>query len=244
MIKLNRRHALMGGALSVTALTLGVAACTERAAPAGTGEMSLGNPDAAVTVVEYASITCPHCAVWNETVWPEFKRRYVDTNLIRYVFRELPTPPAQIATAGFLLARCAGEERYFPMLDSMMRNQQTIVQNPRQELLNLARTAGMNEAQFDACVTDPAAIEAMNTRIQEANAAGVTGTPYFLINGEVHQDISIDGFEAALRPLIGGAPPPAAGEATTDAAAETETAPAAQTEAAPAAEATETPAEG
>ena len=204
MFDFNRRKALIVGALSAAALAL--VACNGGggvSAPAE-GEMALGSEDAPVTVVEYASVTCAHCAAWNESTWPEFKRRYVDTGRVRYVFRELPTPPQEVAVAGFLLARCAGEDRYFAVVDSIMRNQRAVVMNPRQELLNIARTAGMNEEQFNQCVTDQAAVDALNARVQAASQVGVTGTPYFLINGEHHEDSTLEGFEAALRPLIGG----------------------------------------
>lgn len=228
MFDFNRRKALIAGALSAAALTLG--ACNGGGGSGGApaeGEMAMGSADAPVTVVEYASVTCGHCAAWNEQVWPEFKRRYIDTGRVRYVFREMPTPPQEIAVAGFLLARCAGEDRYFAVVDSIMRNQQAVIGNPRQELLNIARSAGMNEEQFNQCVTDQAAVDALNARVQAANEAGVTGTPYFMINGEQHTDITLDGFETALRPLIGGQTPAAAPSTE-----------------APASEAATTPAEG
>ena len=212
MFDFNRRKALIAGALSAAALALG--ACNGGGGVArADGEMSMGSEDAPVTIVEYASVTCPHCAAWNAEVWPQIKSRYVDTGQVRYVFRELPTPPTQIAVAGFLLARCAGEDRYFAMLDSMMRNQRALIANPRQELLNLARTAGMSEEEFNQCVTDQEAASALESRVRDASAAGVTSTPYFLINGEQHEDITLEGFEAALRPLVGGQAPatPAAG---------------------------------
>lgn len=209
MFTFDRRKALVAGLLSAAALTLaGCNGGSAGGAPAE-GEMALGSADAPVTVVEYASVTCAHCAAWNESTWPEFKRRYVDTGRVRYVFRELPTPPQEVAVAGFLLARCAGEDRYFAVIDSIMRNQRAVIMNPRQELLTIARTAGMNEEQFNQCVTDQDAVEALNGRIEAASAAGVTGTPYFLINGEHHEDSTLDGFEAALRPLIGGQAPAA-----------------------------------
>lgn len=221
MFDFNRRKALIAGALSAAALALGACNSGGGGAPAE-GEMSMGNADAPITVVEYASVTCAHCAAWNESTWPEFKRRYVDTGQVRYVFRELPTPPQEIAVAGFLLARCAGEDRYFAVIDSIMRNQRAVIMNPRQELLNIARTAGMNEEQFNQCVTDQSAVDALNERVQAAAAAGVTGTPYFLINGDPHQDSTLEGFEAALRPLIGGQAPAApAAQAAPETAAET-----------------------
>lgn len=222
MFDFNRRKALIAGAVTAAALALGACNGGGGGGAAAEGEMTMGAADAPVTVVEYASVTCGHCAAWNEQVWPEFKRRYVDTGQVRYVFREFPTPPQEIAVAGFLLARCAGEDRYFAVIDSIMRNQRAVITNPRQELLNIARTAGMNEEQFNQCVTDQDAVEALNARVQQGVEAGVTATPYFMINGEQHQDITLEGFETALRPLVGGQTPatPAATEAGSEAAAE------------------------
>ena len=219
MFEFNRRKALIAGVLSVAAVSL--AACDKGGTTsAAEGDMSLGSPDAPVTVVEYASVTCSHCAAWNEEVWPEFKRRYIDTGQVRYTFREFPTPPQEIAVAGFLLARCAGEDRYFAVVDSIMRNQRVIFANPRQELLNIARTAGMSEEQFNQCVTDQDAVERLNARIEAAVRAGVDSTPYFLVNGQRQQDNTLEGFEATLRPLIGGeAPAPATAGAPAEGAA-------------------------
>jgi len=218
MFEFNRRKALIAGVLSVAAVSL--AACDKGGTTSAVeGDMSLGSEDAPVTVVEYASVTCSHCAAWNEEVWPEFKRRYIDTGQVRYTFREFPTPPQEIAVAGFLLARCAGEDRYFAVVDSIMRNQRVIFANPRQELLNIARTAGMSEEQFNQCVTDQDAVDRLNTRIEAAVRAGVDSTPYFLVNGQRQQDSTLEGFEATLRPLIGGeAPAPAAAGAPAEGA--------------------------
>ena len=76
-----------------------------------------------VTVVEYASVTCPHCALWQKNTWPAFKAKYVDTNKVRYVFRELPTGPVNVAVAGFMIARCAGEDKYFDVVHNIMASQ-------------------------------------------------------------------------------------------------------------------------
>lgn len=182
-MKIVRRSAVIG--LGFGLAVLGLAACEDNTAAASAeGEVSLGSADAPVTVVEYASVTCSACAAWNEQVWPEFKTRFVDTGQVRYVFREYPTPPAHVAVAGFLTARCAGEDRYLAMIDAMMRNQQAMVADPRQFLLDTARSAGLSEAEFDACVTDQTAADALNERVEAARAAGVTGTPHFLVDGE------------------------------------------------------------
>ena len=210
MFKLDRRTALTAGVLTLAGIGLG--ACDNGGGGASTveGEMSMGSADAPVTVVEYASITCPHCAAWSENVGPAFKARYVDTGLVRFVFRELPTAPGPVAIAGFLTARCAGEDRYFPMIEAMMRNQQAIVTgNSRQELLNIARTAGMSEAEFDACVRDEEALSAMQARIDEATQRQVPGTPAFYVNDELigSGEVPLSQLAAAIDPLLGDRAP-------------------------------------
>ena len=118
---MSRRAALTAAALAAMAT---VAGCTAKSGGEAKGDMALGaGADAKVTVVEYASVTCGHCAVWNEEVWPEFKTKYVDTKKVRYVFREFPTPPQDIAVAGFLIARCAGEDKYFDVMHDIMASQ-------------------------------------------------------------------------------------------------------------------------
>src|ERR1700749_2126770 len=108
-----------------TVLALAVAAPAYAAPPVASlaEEMSMGNPKAPVTVVEYASASCPHCAAFNNDVFPEFKKKYIDTGKVRYAFREFLTPPAEFAALGFLTARCAGDKKYFPLLDALFHAQ-------------------------------------------------------------------------------------------------------------------------
>ncbi|WP_428152116.1 thioredoxin domain-containing protein [Brevundimonas sp.] len=169
--------------LALTALTL--ASCGGGSKAVVDGDMALGAPEGAkVTVVEYASPTCPHCALWQEETWPAFKAAYVDTNKVRYVFRELPTPPADVAAAGFLLARCAGPDKYFDVIHAIMKSQdEWATANPRDSLIRIAGENGMDEAAFTRCVTDPAGISALETRVKAATDAGVINTPSFFVNG-------------------------------------------------------------
>ena len=199
---LNRRAAM----IAAVGATLALAACGGggTSAPAE-GDMAKGaGEDAAVTVVEYASVTCGVCAAWNEQVKPEFEERYVDNNRVRFVFRELPTPPQDIAVAGFLLARCAGDDRYFEVVDQIMRSQREWQQgvSPRESLLRIAANAGLSEEEFTQCVTDEDAILAMDERVQAAQRAGVTGTPYFTVNGQHVSDSSLEGLSAVIDPLL------------------------------------------
>lgn len=192
------------GAASLS-VVLALAACSGKDAAPAEGDMALGAPEGAkVTVVEYASVTCSGCAAWNEQVWPQFKARYVDTGKVRYVFREFPTPPQDMAVAGFLLARCAGEDKYFHVVDQIMRSLPALHSGtpPRDILLRTARDAGLSEAQFQTCVADPEGVAAMEKRIKAAQSAGVTGTPTFMINGEVVADRSLDGLSQRIDPLL------------------------------------------
>jgi protein-disulfide isomerase len=190
---MSRRAAVTGAALA--AMTM-LAACSgsSGSAPAE-GDMALGAPEGAkVTVVEYASVTCGHCAVWQEQVYPEFKAKYIDTNKVRFVFREFPTDPAPVAIAGFLIARCAGPDKYFPVIHEIMASQREMIGGvpPRAVLLRIANGAGLSEEQFQACVTDADAIKAMDARIKAALDAGVNSTPYFMVNGEKTADSSLE----------------------------------------------------
>lgn len=193
---------------SVAVFTLTLSACGQSSRTGQTAlqdDMAIGAADGAkVTVVEYASTTCSGCAAWNENVWPEFRTKYVDNNKIRFVFREFPTPPQDIAVAGFLIARCAGDDQYFEVVDHLMRAQ-TEMRNgvaPRDILLRTAQAAGLSEAKFKECTTDKAAIAAMEQRIKQASAAGITGTPTFMVNGQIVADNSLSGLSARIDPLL------------------------------------------
>jgi protein-disulfide isomerase len=195
---MSRRAALTAAALAAMAT---VAGCTAKSGGEAKGDMALGaGPDAKVTVVEYASITCGHCAVWNDEVWPEFKTKYVDTKKVRYVFREFPTPPQDIAVAGFLIARCAGEDKYFDVMHDIMASQKEWAAGvpPRTTLYRTAAAAGLSQEQTEACITDKAAIEEMSNRIKAGIDAGVDSTPTFIINGVKVLDSSLSGLSEAI----------------------------------------------
>ena len=194
----------LAGAAALT-VTLALAACGGKNSAPAEGDMAIGAPEGAkVTVVEYASVTCGACAAWNAEVWPEFKTKYVDTKKVRYVFREFPTPPENVAVSGFLVARCAGEDKYFDVLDHLMRAQTEMHAGvpPRDILLRTAQGAGLSEAEFQRCITDKDAIAAMEKRIAAARAAGVGHTPTFLINGEVVSDRSLNGMSQHIDSLL------------------------------------------
>ena len=156
--------------------------------PAVTAEdMTLGKANAPVTVIEYGSASCTHCAAWNNEVFPAFKAKYIDTGKVRYVFREFITAPPQLAAAGFLLARCAGKDKYFGVLDQVFHAQDEIFRTGdiRSPLVAIAAQAGMNEQQLNACVGDEKELNALNARVEKwTTTAKITGTPTFDINGK------------------------------------------------------------
>jgi len=182
---IDRRILVLAAALSVS-----LAGCDKLFGHKDTvtaDDMSLGNANAKVTVIEYASASCPHCARFNNDVFPAFKAKYIDTGKVHYVFREFLTPPEAVATAGFLVARCAGKDKYFSVLDAIFHGQQAMYQSGdfRGGLLRIAQSAGLSEAQFTACVEDDKAITALNDRVQRfAKQDNITATPTFFINGK------------------------------------------------------------
>jgi protein-disulfide isomerase len=184
MLKTTRRLMILAAACS-----LALAGCSKSgggaAAPA-TGDMTMGKADAPVKMVEYASATCPHCARFNADVFPAFKKKYIDTGKVHYTFRELLTPPNEVAAAAFLMARCAGKDKYFAAVDAVFHSQQEMASSGdfRGVLLRIAQSMGMTEKQFDACVSDEASLKALNDRVEKASSQQITSTPTFLINGK------------------------------------------------------------
>jgi protein-disulfide isomerase len=176
---------------------LAISACHKAPADAGTGDMSLGNPNAKVTVIEYASVSCPVCGRWYADVWPAFKARYIDTGRIHYILREMlvgDSTEMSAAAAGFLLARCAGKDRYFTVVDAIFKNQPSLFGDVDGTLGNIAKSMGMSEAAFNACITNDQALLALNTRAQQnAEANKISGTPTFVVNGKA--------FPAGYQPL-------------------------------------------
>ena len=144
-------------ALIAALSVLGVAACSKAPTAVTADDMELGNVKAKVTFVEYASVGCPICGKWDQEVWPAFKAKYVDTGKVHYIFREMLVGGQQevtVAASGFLLARCAGKDRYFAVNEAIFKNQQQAFQAPRETLEDIAKSMGMTEEQFNKCVSD------------------------------------------------------------------------------------------
>jgi protein-disulfide isomerase len=193
--------------LAVTALAvLSLAACQKTGGSGAAGDMDLGNASAKVTVVEYASASCPHCARFNNEVFPDFKKKYVDTGKVHYIFREFLTPPVEVAAAGFLLARCSGKDKYFQVLDAIYRGQEQMFTSGdyRGTLLRIAESFGMSEDQFTKCITDEKGLKALNERVQSAaDKDKIQATPTFVINGKKYEgEQSMAQLDAAIQPLL------------------------------------------
>jgi protein-disulfide isomerase len=161
-----------------------------------------------VTVIEYASVACPVCGRWYAEVWPAFKARYIDTGRIHYVLREMLVgggSEMSAAAAGFLLARCAGKDGYFKVVDAIFKNQQSLFSDVNGTLGTIAKSMGMSDAEFSACITNDQALLALTTRTQHnAEANNISGTPTFVINGKAfpagYQSLStLDAAIAAAR---------------------------------------------
>jgi protein-disulfide isomerase len=182
--------ALGGGQVMAAAKAPAAKSPVQKPAPATPAampdSMSLGSPKAPVQVVEYASLTCPHCARFNAEVFPAFKAKYVDTGKVHYTLKEFLTPPAELAAAGWVLARCGGPAHYFGIVDGIFRSQTRWVQGAdiAAILLDVAKANGLTEDQFKACLNDDAAYQAVSARAVKAQADGVNATPTFFVNGK------------------------------------------------------------
>lgn len=196
----------LAATLALTLLPFGAIAqeATTEAAPATVEiqDFSLGSPDAKVEVIEYASFTCPHCANFHATVYPELKKDYIDTGKIKFTYREVYFDRYGLWAA--MIARCGGEMRYFGIADMIFEQQKewAASDNPNEVVENLkkiGRTAGLDDATMDACMQDGAKAEAMVAHYQETSTAdGLEGTPSFKINGTMHSNMSYDEMKAII----------------------------------------------
>ena len=170
------------------------------------GDVFLGKDDAKVTIIEYASMTCPHCARFHTATFPVLKQKYIDTGKVRFTLREFPFDPA--ATAAFMLARCNGNDKYYAMVDLLFTQQKAWVGTPNasESLMTIFRQAGFTQESFEACLKNQPIYDAVNqVRDRGEKVFGVDSTPTFFINGQKQSGaLSIEELDKILTPLLGG----------------------------------------
>jgi len=209
----NRRRSLLILALALLAPAVAASAsgadsarAQQTLAPVTSADRSIGRADAPVTVVEYASFACHHCADWHQFVYPVFKARFIDTGQVRFVFRNLPTDPEEMSLPGAALARCAAPERFFDVAAALMHGQSAVLRGGNREdwYAPAIAVSGRTQAQIEACAATPATRAAINRDIDSAIAAGVDSTPSFFVNGRRVTDRSLGGLEVAIRAAAAG----------------------------------------
>ncbi len=210
MKMITRRSVLLAGA-AIAALAATPALAQEEGAPVdlaellkppALGDMALGADEGAkVTIVEYASATCPHCAAFHKDVWPKLKTDYIDTGKIRFIFREFPLNDP--ALAAFMIARAAPKESYFPLIGVFFDTLETWAKDPANGLLNIAKQAGFTQEKFDATLKDEKLAKGI-MEIRDAGAKfGVQGTPTFFLNGKpMRGEVTYDTLKADIDKLL------------------------------------------
>ena len=198
--------ALLAPAVAASASGSDSARARQTLAPVTAADRSIGRADAPVTVIEYASFACHHCADWHQLVYPGFKARFIDTGKVRFVFRNLPTDPQEIARPGAALARCAVPERFFEVAAALMQGQSAVLRGGNREdwYGPAIAVSGRTQAQIEACATSPAVEAALARDMDSAEAADVHSTPAFFVNGRRVTDRSLGGLEVAIRAAAAG----------------------------------------
>jgi protein-disulfide isomerase len=173
-------------------------------APGPLPEMSVGKADAKVTIVEYMSMTCPHCARFHNETYDAIKTKYVDSGQVRFVLREFPFDPR--AAAAFMLARCAPEGQYFPMISMLFKQQEqwAAAPNGRDALLQMSKLAGFTQESFEACLTNQKLLDDVQATMQKGDKEfGVKATPTFFVNGKKYSgEMSVDTMSALIDSML------------------------------------------
>ncbi len=181
------------------------ATLAELLVPPPLGDRTLGKDDAPVTMIEYASMTCPHCASFHDKVYPELKKRYIDPGKMRFIFREFPLDT--LAAAASMLARCTGGDKAFPLIEVLFEKQKDWAfgeGNPVPRLFEIAKQAGFTQESFDKCLTDQKLLDEITSgRVRASDVFGVAATPTFYINGKRLDGLpTIEKFDQMIEPLL------------------------------------------
>jgi protein-disulfide isomerase len=172
--------------------------------PGPLGDNIIGDAKAPVTIIEYASMTCPHCAAFHMNTYPKLKEKYIDTGKMRLIFREFPLD--NLSLAAFMLMRCVDKSKYFAFVDILFKKQRewSGSSDPRTALFKIAKFAGLTKEQFDNCIKN----EKIARAVREVGDIGskkfnVDSTPTFFINGKVLRgNASLETFEKRIAEII------------------------------------------
>ncbi len=211
---LTRRRALSGfmlagvaalGPMPAFAATVGDTVPTDKLmATQALPDAWMGADNAPVTIVEYASMTCTHCAAFHEETWPTLKSKYIDTGKVRFTLREFPLDV--LAGAGFMLARCAGPDKRNAMVDLLFTQQKNwaFVDKPLEALASTVKQAGISQAAFESCLKNQGLLDQVNeVRDRAAKDFGVNATPTFFINGKrIAGELTVAELDKQLQPLL------------------------------------------
>jgi protein-disulfide isomerase len=171
--------------------------------PGPLGDEVMGDDKAPVTIIEYASMTCPHCANFAINTFPQLKEKYIDTGKVRYILREFPFDP--VAAGAFMLARCAGKDKYYPVVDLLFRTQRTwAVEKPLGPLLATVKQAGFTEDSFKQCLSNQKVLDGIEwVRNRATEKFKVDSTPTFFINGQIQKGAaSFEEMEKLIAPFL------------------------------------------
>jgi protein-disulfide isomerase len=184
-------------------------------------DRGVGSTTAPIVLVEYASVICPACANWATTVYPDLKKKYIDTGKVRYVFRPFPTNPRQLADAGHMIALCTGDDKFMTNIKYQFERQSQIMAmaqqgKAREAYLNIAKNSGLSDADFEACLVNEDIQKEYDDYIQSGVDIGISGTPSFIVNGEYtkkspsgKQFFTLESMEEVFLPLLGEEAPKA-----------------------------------
>jgi protein-disulfide isomerase len=176
------------------------------AKPSTLGDMALGPKDAKVTIVEYASMTCPHCAAFTLEVFPKLKEAYIDTGKVRYIFREFPLDQAALAASA--TARCIAKDdsnKYFALVDIFFKQQRDLATDPFATITRIGKEAGFSEQMIKTCIQDDPTVQKaiLDDRQYANNTLKVNATPSFFVNGTlVKGETSFENFRKLIDPLL------------------------------------------
>lgn len=198
--------AIMGGWSNPVHAQGAVVATSDLMAPQALPDLAQGKADAPVTIVEYASMTCTHCAAFHAETYPTLISKYVNAGKVHFILREFPLDP--LATAAFMLARCSGPDKRNAVVDLLFDQQKNwaFTDKPLEALANLLKQTGMSQASFETCINDQQLYDKVNqVRDRAAEKFGVDATPTFFVNGKkISGVLTPDALDKLIEPMLKG----------------------------------------